>query len=117
MRLRPAMLVWARVLSRPEPGQAFASAGRRDLSWDVAEPTPRWIWRSGADRPVPAERMTVRKLNDQHAFVDLPAAAALEPGDLIAFGTSHPCTTFDRWAAIVLIDDEFHVVDAIRTYF
>jgi D-serine deaminase-like pyridoxal phosphate-dependent protein len=117
MRLRPAMLIWARVLSRPEPTMAFASAGRRDLSWDVSEPVPRWIWRAGAERPVPADGLIVTKLNDQHAFIGLPAERALEPGDLVAFGTTHPCTTFDRWQVIVLIDDEFRVVDAIRTFF
>jgi D-serine deaminase-like pyridoxal phosphate-dependent protein len=117
MRLLPAMLIWARILSRPEPGQAFASAGRRDLSWDVSEPVPRWVWRRGAEQPVPADGLTVAKLNDQHAFIELPDAVALEPGDLVAFGTTHPCTTFDRWAAIAVIDDDFRVVDAIRTFF
>jgi D-serine deaminase-like pyridoxal phosphate-dependent protein len=117
MRLRPAMLIWARVLSRPEPTLAFASAGRRDLSWDVSEPVPRWIWRAGAERPVPAERMRVTKLNDQHAFIELEANVGLEPGDLIAFGTTHPCTTFDRWQVIAVIDDDFRVVDAVRTFF
>ena len=117
MRLRPAMLVWARVLSRPEPTLAFASAGRRDLSWDVSEPVPRWLWRSGAERPAPAVGLRVTKLNDQHAFIELEAEVGLEPGDLIAFGTTHPCTTFDRWQVIAVIDDDFRVVDAIRTFF
>ena len=117
MRLRPAMLVWARVLSRPEPGLAFASAGRRDLSWDVSMPVPRWIWRRGGARPVAADTLNVRELNDQHAFIDLPPSVALEPGDLVAFGTTHPCTTFDRWQVIPIIDDDFAVIDAVRTFF
>jgi D-serine dehydratase len=38
-------------------------------------------------------------------------------GDLVRFGISHPCTTFDRWQLIYLVDDAYTVVDAIRTYF
>ncbi|MGH2408050.1 MAG: amino acid deaminase, partial [Candidatus Limnocylindrales bacterium] len=71
--LRPAAVIWARVLSRPEPGQAFASAGRRDLSWDVSLPTVRWIWRTGAERPLRAAGVEVTLLNDQHAFLALDA--------------------------------------------
>jgi len=117
MRLRPAIVIWGRVLSRPEPGLAFASAGRRDLSWDVSLPVPRWIWRAGADRPIPAEGLVVTQLNDQHAFIELPAEVALEPGDLVGFGTTHPCTSFDRWQLIPILDDDFAVIDAIRTFF
>jgi D-serine deaminase-like pyridoxal phosphate-dependent protein len=117
MRLRPAMLIWARILSRPEPGLAFASAGRRDLSWDVSQPVPRWIWRAGAGRPVPAVGLTVPRLNDQHAFIELPADVGLAPGDLVAFGTTHPCTTFDRWSNVAIIDDDFAVIDLVRTFF
>jgi D-serine deaminase-like pyridoxal phosphate-dependent protein len=117
MRLRPAIVIWGRLLSRPEPGLAFASAGRRDLSWDVSLPVPRWIWRAGADRPIPAEGLVVTQLNDQHAFIELPAEVALEPGDLVGFGTTHPCTSFDRWQLIPILDDDFAVIDAVRTFF
>jgi len=117
MRLRPAMLVWARVLSRPEPTLAFAAAGRRQLSWDVSQPVPRWIWRAGADGPLEASGLAVAKLNDEHAFIELPAEVNLDPGDLVGFGTTHPCTTFDRWQVIPIIDDGFAVIDAVRTFF
>jgi D-serine deaminase-like pyridoxal phosphate-dependent protein len=116
-QLRPAAVIWARVLSRPEPGQAFASAGRRDLSWDVSLPTVRWTWRAGADRPRRAEGVQVTQLNDQHAFMALAPRIELEPGDLVGFGTTHPCTTFDRWQVIPIIDDDFAVIDAVRTFF
>jgi D-serine dehydratase len=36
---------------------------------------------------------------------------------MIGFGISHPCTTFDKWQVIPIINDEYDVVDAIRTYF
>ncbi len=37
-RLLPALEVWARVLSTPEPGLAILSAGKRDLSYDIDLP-------------------------------------------------------------------------------
>jgi D-serine deaminase-like pyridoxal phosphate-dependent protein len=116
-QLRPAAVIWARILSRPEPGQAFASAGRRDLSWDVSLPTARWIWRAGSERPERAAGVEVTLLNDQHAFLALDAAVELAPGDLVGFGTTHPCTTFDRWQVIPILDDDFAVIDAVRTFF
>jgi D-serine deaminase-like pyridoxal phosphate-dependent protein len=38
-------------------------------------------------------------------------------GDIIGFGISHPCTTFDKWQVLFVVDDEYGVVDAIRTFF
>ena len=46
---------------------------------------------------------------------ELPVA--LSPGDLIGFGISHPCTTFDKWRVIPVVDDEYRVIDAVRTFF
>ena len=37
--LRPALHVWAHVLSVPDPGRAIVAAGRRDLPYDVG-PAP-----------------------------------------------------------------------------
>jgi D-serine deaminase-like pyridoxal phosphate-dependent protein len=44
------------------------------------------------------------------------AASGLAPGDLICFGISHPCTAFDKWPVIPVIDGDT-VTDLIRTYF
>ena len=41
----------------------------------------------------------------------------LKVGDIIAFGTSHPCLTFDKWRYINVIDDNYTVVDIFDTYF
>ncbi|MGH2408349.1 MAG: hypothetical protein ACRDF7_09760, partial [Candidatus Limnocylindrales bacterium] len=86
-------------------------------SWDVSLPTVRWIWRTGAERPLRAAGVEVTLLNDQHAFLALDAAIELEPGDLVGFGTTHPCTTFDRWQVIPILDDDFAVIDVVRTFF
>jgi D-serine dehydratase len=38
-------------------------------------------------------------------------------GDLIGLGISHPCTTFDKWRLIPLVNDNYDVVDCIHTFF
>ena len=37
---RPALELWAQVVSRPEPGLALLSAGRRDVGFDAGLPVP-----------------------------------------------------------------------------
>jgi D-serine dehydratase len=36
---------------------------------------------------------------------------------MVAFGIAHPCLTFDRWQFIAVVDDEYRVTGAIRTFF
>ena len=38
-------------------------------------------------------------------------------GDRVALGISHPCTTFDKWRWLALIDDDGAVTGAISTRF
>jgi D-serine dehydratase len=65
----------------------------------------------------PGDGWTVSALGDQHAFVRLPDAAALRPGDLVGLGISHPCTTFDKWARFWLVDDDGVVTGVVNTEF
>ncbi len=104
--LRPALSVWAQVLSRPEDGLALVGMGRRDVSFDQDLPVPYGL---SASRVV--------KLNDQHAYLTLGGDDRVEVGDWIEFGISHPCTTFDKWQMIPVLDDDDRVVDLIRTFF
>jgi D-serine dehydratase len=60
---------------------------------------------------------TVTGLNDQHAYMTLPKESPLQTGDLVSFGVSHPCTTFDKWQLLYLVDDAYNVTGAVRTYF
>ena len=114
--LVPAFELWATVLSRPEPGIAVASAGRRDVGFDQGLPVPIRI-RHADGLETPAGRLLVTKLDDQHMHLSVPAESPLGPGDLICLGISHPCTTFDKWRVIPVIDDEYRVIDAIHTFF
>jgi D-serine deaminase-like pyridoxal phosphate-dependent protein len=114
--LRPALELWAPVLSAPEPGLAVLCAGRRDVSFDQGLPAPLRVRRADGEI-AEAGRMTVTRLDDQHAYLSLPAETSLSPGDLVCLGISHPCTTFDKWRLIPLVDDDYRVIDVIRTYF
>jgi D-serine deaminase-like pyridoxal phosphate-dependent protein len=116
LALRPALELWAAVLSRPEPRLALLSGGRRDVSFDEGLPVPlRVRRRDGA--PAGADGLRVTELNDQHAYLELPAGSPLGPGDLVGLGISHPCTTFDKWRVIPVVDDDDRVIDAVHTFF
>ncbi|WP_460962637.1 amino acid deaminase [Parasphingorhabdus pacifica] len=113
---RPVMRVWGQITSHPEPGLALITMGRRDVSFDQELPEPQVI--RGADgevRPLPAGSCEVRSLADQHAFLSVRDAGT-RTGDWIGFGLSHPCTVFDKWALIPVVDGET-VVDMVRTFF
>lgn len=109
-----ALEVWTRVLSVPEPDLAIVDAGRRDVSGDAGNPPVLHRWRHGDFDVV---ELTVRGFNDQHGFVRIAEPGAVQVGDLLALGVSHPCTTFDKWRAIPVVDDDYRVVAAVRTYF
>ncbi len=114
-----ALEIWAYVQSRPEPGRAIATIGKRDCSYDRGLPKPFAWYRPGnacAPQPIGEGHVCV-EVNDQHAFIDLPADSALRVGDMVGFGISHPCLTFDKWQLIPVVDDDYTVVSAVRTFF
>jgi D-serine dehydratase len=115
--LQAAMEVWCLVQSVPEPGLALLTAGRRDVSYDIELPVPaQWCARSEhTARPVP-QGWHIKALNDQHAYLVCPGAEP-QVGDRVALGISHPCTTFDKWRWMAVVDDTYRVVDAITTAF
>ena len=113
----PALEIWGRVLSRPERGIAFADFGRRDVPFDQGLPIPLTVRDAAGGNPRDAAGVTVTGLNDQHAFLSLPEQDPLSPGDWLGCGISHPCTAFDKWRAMPLVDRTYQVVDDITTYF
>jgi D-serine dehydratase len=114
---RAALEVWALVQSLPEPGLALVTMGKRDVGFDSGLPVPLAWCRPGSPvQPMPGA-YDVTGLNDQHGYLRCPADNPLQVGDMVAFGVSHPCTTFDRWQLIYLVDDEYAVTGAIRTFF
>lgn len=116
--LRGSLEVWGRVVSRPEPGVAFVNVGRRDVSHDLGLPVVRWLVCDGV-RVAADEGFAVTGLWDQHALVRFPAGAEelVRVGGLLGLGVSHPCTTFDKWRVLLLVDDDDRVTGAVRTFF
>ncbi len=111
---RSALRAWAQVTSRPQDDLALLTLGKRDASFDEGLPEPQVVrGRDGAVRPFDAE---VTALNDQHAFVRLPAGSDVEVGDWVGLGLSHPCTVFDKWQLLPVVEGTT-VVDLVRTYF
>lgn len=113
--LRPALSCFARVISCPEPGVALLGVGKRDVAFDIDLPVPRAIYRAGA-RTAGGGGITVTKLNDHHGFCAADAGL-LSVGDVVELGLSHPCTVFDKWQLIPVLDETDRVVDAVRTIF
>ncbi len=117
--LTAALHVWARVLSRPEPGLALLDAGRRDLGFDAGLPEPQLV----ADAlGAPARALAdahVSALNDQHAYLRLPDDADVRVGQVVRLGISHPCTTFDKWRLIPVVGpgDDPEIRELISTHF
>ncbi|MFI5633941.1 alanine racemase [Streptomyces sp. NPDC051664] len=115
--LQPAFRLWAQVVSRPSAEQAFLNAGKRDAAYDLDLPEAQVI-RSGRDGSVRAATgVTVTGLSDQHTWVRTEAGAELEVGDWVGMGLSHPCTSFDKWQLIPLVEADGTVTDYIRTFF
>lgn len=112
-----ALEIWGRVLSRPEPGLAFVDFGRRDVPFDQDLPNPLWIRQADGSAPRAATHLRITDVNDQHAYLQLPADDPLQPGDWIGCGISHPCTAFDKWRYLPLVDDDYCVTDSLETAF
>ena len=120
--LRPALSVWSLVQSVPEPGLALLACGKRDISYDWDLPTPVALARRGARAGTPAPaHWRITALNDQHAHLRFDADAHQDDwprvGDRVELGLSHPCTTFDKWRWMPLVEDDGRVSGAIQTLF
>ncbi|WNO72604.1 alanine racemase [Streptomyces sp. AM8-1-1] len=115
--LQPAFRLWAQVISRPNGEQAFVNAGKRDAAYDLDLPEAQVVrdGRTGEIRP--ATGITVSGLSDQHGWVRTAPEAELEVGDWVGLGLSHPCTSFDKWQLIPLVEADGTVTDYIRTFF
>ena len=112
---RPALHAWAQVTSRPEPGLALLTLGRRDVSFDQGLPEPHTVRHADGTRsPATGSRLTT--LNDQHAYLEVGSGTDLDVGDWVDCGPSHPCTVFDKWQLLPVVAGDT-VVDLVRTWF
>ncbi len=115
-RLEPALEAWGVVLSRPEPELGIVGMGKRDVPYDLGLPIPFRVHGTHGARDV-AGVMEAFAIDDQHLYVRLPATDPLGVGDLLGLGISHPCTAFDKWRLIPVVDDDYRVISAVRTFF
>lgn len=117
-RLKPALEVWARVISRPQPDLAIVMMGKRDVSFDIHLPmATRWFREGAHAAPQAIEGVVTAKLADQHGFLTIAADADLAVGDLLGFEISHPCTTFDKWSVLLEVDESYAVLGGLKTFF
>ena len=113
-QLQPALELLASVLSRPEPTVVIVGFGRRDVPFDDQLPVVLGRYDHHRRRSE-APRVRVSKLNDQHAFLQIPQELQVGVGELWSFGVSHPCGAFDRWPAIPLVNHSHQITGAVTT--
>ncbi|MFF0486391.1 amino acid deaminase [Streptomyces sp. NPDC004435] len=115
--LQPAFRLWSQVVSRPSAGQAFTNAGKRDAAYDLHLPEAQVVRDARTGEIRPADGVSVTGLSDQHAWLRTEEGADVEVGDWVGMGLSHPCTSFDKWLLIPLVEADGTVVDYVRTFF
>jgi D-serine dehydratase len=118
-RLESALEIWAYIISIPEAGRAIIGAGRRDFGHDAGPPRVLKIFNpeNQAFRIICVDDLSIDSINDQHAHLTLPVGTKISVGDMVALGVSHPCTTFDRWRTMFVVDDGYNVLSSVNTYF
>ncbi|PJX23120.1 amino acid deaminase [Advenella sp. S44] len=117
--LLPGLEVWTMVQSVPEPGLALLTCGKRDISYDLTLPFVTGYAPIGEQaRSVPQPSWQIAALNDQHAYLHFDATSpAPVVGDRVILGISHPCTTFDKWKWMPIIDENGQALSYITTRF
>lgn len=115
--LRPAFRLWTQVVSRPSPTQAFVNAGKRDIAYDLGLPDAELVRDALTGEERPATGIRVVKLSDQHAWLETGSADDVQVGDWVALGMSHPCTIFEKWPLIPLVQSDGTVTEFVRTFF
>jgi D-serine dehydratase len=115
-RFIPALEIWGCVHSVPQADRAILNFGKRDVAFDLGLPQPLIAYSEGKQgRELKNAQITA--LNDQHAYLDFGSEDRFEIGDLVRCGISHPCTCFDKWQIIPVVNDEYDVIDIYRTFF
>jgi D-serine deaminase-like pyridoxal phosphate-dependent protein len=112
---KAAIEVLGTVISCPEPDVAICDVGRRDVSFDAGLPVVLWVSdRSGSKRH--ADGVELTRLNDQHGYLRVKSGS-VQVGDVLGLGISHPCTAFDKWRLIPLVDERLVIRQFVETAF
>ena len=114
---RPALELWSHVQSKPEEGLAILNFGKRDCPYDIELPIPLFAQSLNSGRRIDLSTATVFNTNDQHGHLRGTGTEHLRVGDQVCCGISHPCTAFDKWRVLPVVDDAYNLLDIYRTYF
>jgi len=112
-----ALELVAMVQSVPESDRAIVNFGKRDSAFDAGLPQPAAHYRAGKSRELVANTIETTGIMDQHAMLKLKPGADVQVGDILVFSTSHPCLTFDKWKALLLVDEQYNVLETLETAF
>lgn len=112
-----ALELIAMVQSVPESGRAIVNFGKRDSAFDAGLPQPVAHYRQGKALPLSTASINTTGIMDQHAMLKLEHGADVQVGDILVFSTSHPCLTFDKWKALLLVDEDYNVLETLETAF
>ncbi|HAT1683353.1 TPA: amino acid deaminase [Klebsiella oxytoca] len=111
--LIPALELVAMVQSVPEPSLAVVNFGKRDAGL----PQPVTLYRNGKALAFQSGAITSTGIMDQHCMLSLTPGCDVRVGDIIVFGISHPCLTFDKWKTLHLVDQDYRVMAPLDTAF
>ncbi|HAT1609437.1 TPA: amino acid deaminase [Raoultella planticola] len=115
--LTSALELMAMVQSVPEADRAVVNFGKRDCAFDAGLPQPVAHYRNGKALPLQADEIVSVGIMDQHCMLRLAPGCDVQVGDIVVFGTSHPCLTFDKWKTLLLVDDAYNVLEELDTLF
>ena len=102
------------VQSVPEADRAVVNFGKRDCAFDAGLPQPIAHYRNGGELRCARSRSSA----PASSWISIcRRRAAMQVGDILLFGTSHPCLTFDKWKTLLLVDDDYNVLDELDTLF
>lgn len=113
--LTSALELMAMVQSVPEADRAVVNFGKRDCAFDAGLPQPVARYRNGAQ--LSAEGIESVGIMDQHCMLRLAPGSDVQVGDILVFGTSHPCLTFNKWKTLLLVDEQYNVLEELDTLF
>lgn len=94
-----ALVVAARVVSAPRPGEAVLDAGSKALSSDRAG------WLSGHGLIIEAPEATIVSLSEEHAVVRGLSESALTVGDLVRVVPNHVCSVVNLFSSLTVVRD------------
>ena len=106
----------ARCSLGPEPGLAILAVGKRDVSFDIDLPMP-FGRASGPHDGAGARWRSSSSTTSMPTCAVRRRCGSRRWASSSRSGISHPCTTFDRWRWILVVDDDDTVVDLVHTWF